>query len=160
MSDGRRSNWCNLDIMSVTVDGTIGDSQCARCGSNGRNQDQVIKVVFESKVLPYNTEGFKLTLSRYARPVRLGSHTPHPHQADCNSETTSLDKMQKKTVDYVQSTHPVNDPEIAPTHATYACEEISGSLSSAGTCVSEFEGVVGNDSWSTSSVRECYTVYG
>ena len=53
--------------------------------------------------------------------------------------------MQKKTVDYVQSHHPVNDPEIAPTHATYAREEISGPLGSAGSGVGEFEGVVGND---------------
>ncbi|KAF8442451.1 hypothetical protein L210DRAFT_3536637 [Boletus edulis BED1] len=55
-------------------------------------------------------------------------------------ESTTLDEMAQKTVDYMQSHH---DPENAQTHATYAREEIGGPLGTAG--VGEFEGVVGKD---------------
>jgi hypothetical protein len=53
-------------------------------------------------------------------------------------ETTKLDDMPQKTVDYMRSHH-----EAESTHATYARDEVGGPLGNAG--MGEFEGVVGND---------------
>lgn len=70
------------------------------------------------------------------RCLLLSAPPAHAPQAD--RETTKLDDMPQKTVDYMRSHH-----EAESTHATYARDEVGGPLGNAG--MGEFEGVVGND---------------
>ncbi|KAH0833221.1 hypothetical protein J3R83DRAFT_12281 [Lanmaoa asiatica] len=65
-------------------------------------------------------------------------------------DTTTIEEMQQKTVDHVQSHDPDSEVEQTP-YATHARDEVGGPLGAAG--MGEFEGVVGNDDLGPDNVQ-------